>query len=106
MLLEGLAWGSDLEAFAAGELHSTSVLIWSHSTRKHGFLMNHSELTEMTGAVHLLHSGNHFDALIPKEKEENTRQTKALAQKGATDNHLHHMDQSDSTVLEATAPKT
>jgi hypothetical protein len=93
MLLEGTAWGSDLEALAAAEIHKRSVLIWSQSTRQNGFLMNHNEGTATTGAVHILHSGNHFDALIPEAPEANCIKTKALAQKIATDNVIHVMDQ-------------
>jgi hypothetical protein len=79
MLLEGTAWGSDLEPLAAAEIHKQPVLIWSQFTRQHGFLTNHHEGTATTGAVDILHSENHYAALIPDATEANCIKTKALA---------------------------
>jgi hypothetical protein len=41
--------------------------------------MNHSVHTANKGTIHLLHSGNHYDALIPQCKLSHRRQTDSLA---------------------------
>jgi hypothetical protein len=78
MLQDG-EWGSDLEALAAAEIYQVPVLIWSTCSKAHGFLMKHSVHTSNKGTIHLLHSGNHYDALIPHCKLSNRRQTDSLA---------------------------
>lgn len=43
------------------------LLIWSSTSKRHGFLLNFTEENVKTGAIHILHSGNHFDALLIHE---------------------------------------
>jgi hypothetical protein len=59
-----LPWGSDLEAYAAAVLHDCPLLIKSATTQLHGFRLNFSQHTGRSGALHLLHSGTLYDALL------------------------------------------
>jgi hypothetical protein len=78
-MLRNGKWGSDLEALAAAEIYQVPVLIWSNRSKAHGFLMNHGVHTSNKGAIHVLHSGNHYDALIPHCKVSNCHQINRLA---------------------------
>jgi hypothetical protein len=78
-MLQNGKWGSDLEALATAEIYQVPVLIWSTRSKAHGFLLNHGVHTTNKGAIHLLHSGNHYDALIPDCRLSNCRQTNSLA---------------------------
>jgi hypothetical protein len=85
------AWGSDLEALAIAKIYNRSVLIWTLQTRSHGFLMNHKPETAAFGAFHLLHSGQHYDALLCNSDDKNPRSTLDLAARNSN-NHRTVID--------------
>jgi hypothetical protein len=80
-----VSWGSDVEALAAAEIYQVPILVWSLQTRKHGFLMNYTSETSSKGAIHILHSRIHYDALLTRAKNENIRQTAILARETGTE---------------------
>jgi hypothetical protein len=60
-------WGSDLEASAIAKKTNRPLLVWIASTRRHGVtLLNFVpvERSKIKGTAHILHSGNHYSALI------------------------------------------
>lgn len=66
---------SDLEALAIACLRERPLLIWSTASEKHGFLLTFTDQTIPTGALHLLHSGNHYDALVIDSQSTKTPRT-------------------------------
>jgi hypothetical protein len=57
-------WASDVEALAAAEILGHPLLIWTLHTGRHGFLYNYSKSFKNQQTIHILHSANHFDALL------------------------------------------
>jgi hypothetical protein len=59
-------WGPDLEASVIAKKINRPLLLWIASTRRHGTLLNFLpvERSNIKGTAHILHSGNHYSALI------------------------------------------
>jgi hypothetical protein len=59
-------WGSDLEASVIAKKVNRPLLLWIASTRRHGTLLNFVPVkrSKIKGTAHILHSGNHYSALI------------------------------------------
>jgi hypothetical protein len=59
-------WGLDLEASVVAKKANRPLLLWIASTRRHGTLLNFVpvERSKIKGTAHILHSGNHYSALI------------------------------------------
>jgi hypothetical protein len=78
-------WGSDLEASVIAKKTNRPLLLWRASTRRHGTLLNFVsvERSKIKGTAHILHSGNHYSALIFQNGiEKNYHLTSLLAQSG------------------------
>jgi hypothetical protein len=76
-------WGSDLEASVIAKKINRPLLLWIASTRRHGILLNFVpvERSKIKGTAHILHSGNHYSALIFQNGvEENYYLISLLAQ--------------------------
>jgi hypothetical protein len=58
-----VVWSSNLEVLAAARLQDKPLLIWSTTTQSHGFLLDFTTQCVKQAAIHLLFSGNHYDAL-------------------------------------------
>jgi hypothetical protein len=78
-------WGSDLEASVIAKKVNRPVLLWIASTRKHGTLLNfvYVERSNIKGTAHILHSGNHYSALIFQNGVEENYYTSSLVAQSA-----------------------
>jgi hypothetical protein len=93
-------WGSDLEASVIAKKTNRPILLWIASTRRHGTLLNFIpvERSKIKATAHILHSGNHYSALIFQNGiEENYYLSSLVAQsaqmfgRGFTNDHPMHV---------------
>jgi hypothetical protein len=79
-------WASDVEAQAAAEILGHPLLIWTMNTGYHGFLYNYSDSSQSKQTLHIVHSTNHFDALVVDNPSLNLQYIEQLAQRSASGN--------------------
>jgi hypothetical protein len=72
-------WATDMEAQAAAETLGHPLLIWTMNTGRHGFLYNHLDSSESQQTLHIVHSVDHFDALVVNNSSLNLQYTQQLA---------------------------
>jgi hypothetical protein len=93
-------WGSNLEASVIAKKTNRPILLWIASTRRHGTLLNFVpvERSKIKATAHILHSGNHYSALIFQNGiEENYYLSSLVAQsaqmfgRGSTNDHPMHV---------------
>jgi hypothetical protein len=100
-------WASDVEAQAAAEILGHPLLIWTMNTGRHGFLYNYSDSSRFKQTLHIVHSTNHFDALVVNNPLLNLQYTQQLAQCSSSGNQaspIHINSDLDMRMTEIVKP--